>query len=377
MFLSSLRLTNFRNFPEQRIEVPREGLAIVGDNGQGKTNFLESIYYLEIFRSFRGAADEQLVRFGEEVFRIEGRVEGDQGSQAIAAAYDRRQKRKKVTIDGVETTRLGDSIGRLGVVIFSPSDVGIISGSPSARRRFLDILLSLTERQYLEDLQRYRQILLQRNALLRAGESLALVAAWNDGLIRSGSRIIAARIRWVEARRASYVARVRDISGGSDASLELESSVPLAGGPTEPDISLIETSFSAELERLANREQRRSTSLVGPHRDDLRMKAASGGAGEWVDLRVFGSGGQQRTAAVALRMVEAETLAEKLRSHPVILLDDVFAELDPGRSQRILEWVEMESSAQVILTAPKQGDFELRGGSLPLWRMEQGKLLPF
>ena len=159
--------------------------------------------------------------------------------------------------------------------------------------------------------------------------------------------------------------------------MELESSVPLAGGPTEPDISLIETSFSAELERLANREQRRSTSLVGPHRDDLRMKAASGGAGEWVDLRVFGSGGQQRTAAVALRMVEAETLAEKLRSHPVILLDDVFAELDPGRSQRILEWVEMESSAQVILTAPKQGDFELRGGSLPLWRMEQGKLLPF
>jgi DNA replication and repair protein RecF len=115
---------------------------------------------------------------------------------------------------------------------------------------------------------------------------------------------------------------------------------------------------------------------VGPHRDDLRIRAASGGGGEWVDLRVFGSGGQQRTAAVALRMVEGETLRERLGSNPVILLDDVFAELDVGRSQRILEWVEAESRAQVILTAPKPADFALRGGSLQMLRIDSGTIVP-
>jgi DNA replication and repair protein RecF len=144
MFLSSLRLTNFRNFVDQRLDLPPGGLAIVGDNGQGKTNLLEAIYYLEIFRSFRGAADEQLVRFGEEVFRVVGRVSGEGGERTVAAAYDRRQRKKLVSLDSVEQSRMGEAIGRVGVVIFSPSDVSIVSGSPSNRRRFLDILLSLS-----------------------------------------------------------------------------------------------------------------------------------------------------------------------------------------------------------------------------------------
>ena len=378
MHLTSLRLTNFRNFVEQRLELPRGGLAIVGDNGQGKTNLLEAIYYLEIFRSFRGAADEQLVRFGETVFRIEGRVEGGvAGAATIAAAYDRRAKRKKVTIEGAEPPRIGDALGRLGAVVFSPSDVSLIAGSPSLRRRFLDILLSLSEPRYLEDLQRYRQILLQRNALLRAGEAPALTGAWNDGMVRFGSRIVAARLRWVSARADTFAARVGEIAGGASATLDLEPSLPLpAGLPGAPDPEAIAAAYHAELARVQEREQRRGVSLVGPHRDDLRIRAASGGGGEWVDLRVYGSGGQQRTAAVALRMVEAETLRERLRSEPVILLDDVFAELDVGRSRRILEWVERAADSQVVLTAPKPADFEVRGGSLPLWTLREGELAP-
>src|SRR5690606_35915551 len=112
------------------------------------------------------------------------------------------------------------------------------------------------------------------------------------------------------------------------------------------------------------------------HRDDLRTRARAPDTGEWIDLRVFGSGGQQRTAAIALRMIEAETLRDHLGSDPVILLDDVFAELDVGRSRRILEWVEREESAQVILTAPKPADFALRGGSLPLWSIRSGEISP-
>lgn len=374
MHLSALRLTNYRNFTELRFELPRSGVAIVGNNGQGKTNLLEAIYYLEIFRSFRGAPDDQLVRFGTEVFRVEGRVETGEVPITVAAAYDRRQKRKKVSVDGVEPPRIGDALGRLGAVIFSPSDVSIVSGSPAGRRRFLDIVLSLTEPRYLEDLQRYRQILLQRNALLRQGATPMLVTAWNEALIESGSRITAARVRWTRARQAAFTARVGEISGGTQATLELESSPQLEMEEDAESPGGVAEHFRESLERAMEREVRRGMTLVGPHRDDLRIRAASGGGGEWVDLRLFGSGGQQRTAAVALRMVEAETLRERSGSQPVILLDDVFAELDVGRSRRILEWVEREHSPQVILTAPKEGDFELRGGSLPLWRIEQGEL---
>jgi DNA replication and repair protein RecF len=376
MHLSALRLTNFRNFVEQRLAIPEGGVAIVGDNGQGKTNLLEAIYYLEIFRSFRGAPDEQLVRFGEEVFRVEGRVEGDGPSRMIAAAFDRRQRRKKVMVDGAEATRLGDALGRVGVVIFSPSDVLLVAGSPSVRRRFLDILLSLAEPRYLEDLQRYRQALLQRNALLRAGETPLLVGSWNEGLVRAGSRVVAARSRWVTTHADAFSARVREIAGGTQATLEYEPSIPLESEAGAVAFEAIAVVFRAELERLAERERRRATTLVGPHRDDLRIRAASGGGGEWVDLRVFGSGGQQRTAAVALRMVEGETLRDRLGSNPVILLDDVFAELDVGRSQRILQWVEAESRAQVILTAPKPADFALRGGSLQMLRIQNGTIVP-
>lgn len=372
MRLSALRLTNFRNFTEQRLEIPAAGLAIVGDNGQGKTNLLEAIYYLEIFRSFRGAPDEQLVRFGEDVFRVEARVEGDGPARTVAAAFDRRQRRKKVTVDGVEAVRLGDALGRLGVVIFSPSDVALIAGPPSARRRFLDILLSLTEPRYLEHLQRYRQVLLRRNAVLRAGGGAAQIEAWNDGLVRAGSRVVLARMRWIAARQGAFADRVREIAGGTLATLEYESSVPTPSADAVPDPDTIAVAFHAELARVAERERRRAISLVGPHRDDLRIRAASGGGGEWVDLRVFGSGGQQRTGAVALRMVEGETLRDRLDSDPVILLDDVFAELDTGRSRRILEWVDAESRAQVILTAPKPADFALRGGAPDLWRIENG-----
>jgi DNA replication and repair protein RecF len=367
MYLSSLHLRGFRNFAEQRLEFPPQGVAIIGDNGQGKTNLLESIYYLEIFRSFRSAPDEQLVRFGDEVFRVEGRVRGAAGSEeaAVAAAFDRRRRRKKVTLNGAEPPRLGDALGRLGAVIFSPSDVAIVAGSPGMRRRFLDIVLSLTVPGYLNALQRFRQALAQRNALLRQGAAPTLVSAWNEGLVGWGSRVIGARAAWVAERTPGFAQHYAEIAGGTGGRLEYEASV---GGAAEAEIA---EAFHRELERSAEREVRRGMTLVGPHRDDLGLAAEAGS--EWVDLRVYGSGGQQRTAAVALRMIEADTIQQTRGRDPILLLDDVFAELDPGRSRRILEWIEREEGGQVILTAPKPTDFELRGGSLPRWRIHDGQ----
>jgi DNA replication and repair protein RecF len=376
MFLTSLHLRNFRNLVEQRLEFPPGGVALVGDNAQGKTNLLEAIYYLEIFRSFRGAADDQLVAFGEDYFRVEGRFETRDGPKQVAAAFDRRARRKKVTVGGAEPARLGDAIGTVGVVVFSPSDVSIVAGSPSERRRFLDIVLSLTVPGYLSSLQRYRHVLSQRNALLRQGAAPAEVGAWDAGLVEWGSRVVLARARWVAEHAASFAGHARAISQGSAATVAYEASVgPRAEDGADAGPETVAARFHAELHRVRAREERRGMTLVGPHRDDLRVRGqASPGDGAWVDLRVYGSGGQQRTAAVALRMIEAESLRATSGREPVILLDDVFAELDPGRSRRILDWIEQEEGGQVILTAPKPTDVELRGGSLPRWTIRDGKV---
>ncbi|HET6230251.1 MAG TPA: DNA replication/repair protein RecF [Longimicrobiaceae bacterium] len=373
MYVSRLRLRNYRNFADQEVELPPQGVAIIGDNGQGKTNLLESIYYLEIFRSFRGAPDDQLVRFGEEVFRVEGTLRDPDGREKeIAAAYERRRRKKKVTVNGNEPERLADALGGVGAVIFSPSDVEIVAGGPGERRRFIDIVLSLAEPGYVAALQRYRQALFQRNTLLRQGAAPALVSAWNEGLIASGSRVVAARAGWVAERAAGFAAHYARVAGGQPGSIGFDPSIGGWEGET-PSAADVADAFRAALERSAEREQRRGMTLVGPHRDDLTF-AVEAPDGSSLDVRTYGSGGQQRTAAIAARMVEAETIRETRGRESVILLDDVFAELDPGRSERIVEWIDSAEGGQVILTSPKPSDFQIHGHSLPRWRMSAGVL---
>jgi DNA replication and repair protein RecF len=374
LFLSRLHLRNYRNFAEQVLELPAQGAAIVGDNGQGKTNLLEAVYYLEIFRSFRGAPDEQLVRFGEEVFRVEGRLEDGEGrTRSVSAAFDRRGRKKKVAVNGAEPERLGDALGQVGAVIFSPSDVELVSGGPGGRRRFLDIVLSLAEPGYLHALQRYRQALFQRNTLLRQNSPRSMVELWDEGLVAAGSRVAAARAAWVAEHAQSFAEHYARVAGGHPGHMAYVPSAPeLAELTAPPEVA---AAFGTALARSADREQRRGMTLVGPHRDDLRftVEGPDGGA---LELRTYGSGGQQRTAAIALRMVEAETIHAVRGREPIILLDDVFAELDPGRSQRIVDWIENEEGGgQVILTSPKPTDFRLRGETLPRWGIRDGIVL--
>jgi DNA replication and repair protein RecF len=374
-----LRLRQFRNFAELELVFPAAGVAVIGDNGSGKTNLLEALHYLEIFRSFRGAADDQLVRFGAEAFHARGRFE-DPGSGRqveITAAYEPRTRRKRVTVDGVEMERLGDAIGRIGTVIFSPSDVAIVSGGPGERRRYLDIVLSLNRPGYLDALQRYRHVLRQRNALLRDGRGATELAAWNSALVDSGARIVAARAEWVASHAARFAELYRAI-GGADAELAYDSDVPLDEGAGE---AAARSSFEARLERVASREAERGVSLAGPHRDDLslRMETADGAA----ELRQFGSGGQVRTGAIALRMVEAETVLQARGRQPLLLLDDVFAELDAGRSRRILELLSSGGHGQVMITAPKESDVLLDElvadnvvAPLERWRIAAARVTP-
>jgi DNA replication and repair protein RecF len=369
--LSQVGLRGFRNLASHDLEIPAEGLALVGDNAQGKSNFLEAIYYLETFRSFRGAPDEQIVALGEEVFRVVGSVAG---GHTVAAAFQRRGKRKKVTVDGAEPDRLGDALGSLAAVLFSPADVALVSGGPAERRRFLDIVLSLNVVGYVGALQRYRHILAQRNSALKEDCKPELVRAWDEGLVRWGARVMLERRAWTEERRDAFRAVYETVAGsGQSASLRYAPGVQLEGTASEEEVA---DRYGAALASSWDRDQRMRGTMVGPHRDDLEitLEGTAGRPDSRMDARDFGSGGQQRTAALALRLVEARTIRDRRGRAPLVLVDDVFAELDEGRSERTLALLEREETGQVILTAPKESDVRFRKEALPRWRIAAGKI---
>lgn len=367
MLLTRVALRHFRNLGVQEVEIPRQGAALVGANAQGKSNFLEAVYYLETFRSFRGARDGQLLAFGEDVFRVSARLEGEPAQEReVAAAYQRSGRRKKVTVDGVEPPRLGDAIGTLAAVIFSPADVAIVSDGPGERRRFLDIVLSLNRPGYLEALQAFRHVLAQRNAALKEDSAASLVRAWDESLIEAGARVMEGRRAWIERWSEGFARIYGMVSGGRDARLDYRPNVTLGDGE---GVEALSGAYRAALRESAETERRMRTTMVGPQRDEMVITLE--GERE-LDVRDYGSGGQRRTAALALRLVEAATIRESRGREPLLLLDDVFAELDPGRSKRILELMEREETGQVILTAPRDADVRLRGGTLPRWSIEDG-----
>ncbi|MGK7312532.1 MAG: DNA replication/repair protein RecF [Candidatus Longimicrobiales bacterium M2_2A_002] len=368
-----LRLRQFRNFSELELVFPAAGAAVIGPNGSGKTNLVEALYYLEIFSSFRGAPDSQLVRFGQEAFHIRGRFETPDGEELeVTAAYETRRRKKRVTVNGAEPERLSDALGRIGAVVFSPSDVTLISGSPSERRRFLDIVLSLNVRGYLPALQRFRKTLKQRNALLKDGAPPAALEPWTVALTEAGGKVMRARADWVAGHADAFAERYERIGGEAAARMTYEASTrDDETPPADASAGTFAASLRGALDRLRDRERERGITLRGPHRDDLSFTREDDGSGR--DLRDYGSGGQQRTAAVALRLIEALTIREARRRAPIVLLDDIFAELDPGRSERVLELLDDEPG-QAILTAPKPSDVEVRRGGLERWRIRDGRV---
>ena len=344
--LLHLALRDFRNFGHTELSPPAEGCVLIGDNGQGKTNLLESIYYLQILRSARGARDVDLVRFGGETFHIAATVQTDTCHE-IGIGFERAGKRKRVRVDGAVPERLSDALGALPSVLFSPADVELVAGSPNARRRFLDILLALTTRGYLPALQRYRAALAQRNAALRdAARSGRVgsgsVAVWEPALAEHGAVLWVERRAWVAAIEDRFEALCHEIGEAGRVRIRYASSL----APTSDPVAELTDALAEKRPQ----DLRRGLTHVGPHRDDLVITI------DGRDLRTFGSAGQQRSAAIALRMLEAATFGRTHGRAPLFLLDDPFAELDVRRAARVLAMLTREGLGQTILAVPRASD---------------------
>lgn len=349
--LAHLAVRDFRNLANVELSPPAEGLVVVGENGQGKTNLLEAIYYFQILRSVRGARDQDLVRFGTDAFHLGATVDTDRCHE-IGVGFERATKRKRVRLDGDVPERLSDALGALPSVMFSPADVELVGGAPGARRRYLDIVLALTTPGYLAALQRYRAALARRNAALRestraARTSTASIAVWEPALAEHGAVLMRERVTWVSAVAEPFEQLCREIGETSRVRVRYSTSLDVSalGAPA----------LAAALETKRPLDVRRGLTHVGPHRDDLAITIA-GADGAARDLRTFGSAGQQRTAAIALRMLEARTFSERTSRTPLFLLDDPFAELDARRAANVLDLLCRDRLGQTVLAVPRDSD---------------------
>lgn len=361
--LTSVSVRDFRNIARADLAIPADGIAIVGDNGQGKTSFLEAIAYLELLRSMRGVRDRDLVRFGAERFFVGAEAEGAV-VRTCAVGVD-RTGRKKVTLDGVETPRLAEALGALPSVCFSPSDVTLVAGAPAERRRYLDIALALSSRRYLGALRHYRAALARRNAALRdaarSGGRASTVASWEPAIAEQGAVLVEERRAWVAERGAEFSALCAAI--GERLTMTMAYDSPLAGAAD------VRSALAAALERGREHDVRRGLTHAGPHRDDLALTLASR------DLRLVGSAGEQRTAAIALRLLEAATFRAQSGAQPVLLLDDPFAELDHRRTARVLALLDDASArgfGQTVLCVPREDEIPVAFTRLERWRVVDG-----
>ena len=365
--LDSISIRDFRNIERADLAIPPDGIALVGDNGQGKTNFLEAIAYLELLRSVRGVRDRDLTRFGATAFHIAASSTGTAVNR-VGIGVERSGK-KRITLDGVDTPRLTDALGALPSVCFSPADIALIAGAPAERRRYLDIALALSSKHYLSALRHYRAALARRNAALREaarpGAKHSTVAAWEPALAEHGAVIVEERRAWVADGAAEFTRLCEEIGERAPMQIAYESALAESAD--------VRDALAEALRRGRDHDARRLITHAGPHRDDLAVSLGSR------DLRVVGSAGQQRTAAIALRLLEAATFRTRGGAQPVLLLDDPFAELDRKRASRVLALLEETSArglGQTILCVPREDEIPRAFTRLARWGVRDGVFSP-
>lgn len=342
MYLNRLEIQNFRNLIPAAFEFSPHKNFIFGDNAQGKTNLIEAIYLLCLAKSFRTRDDIDLSPFSENGYFVEGDfVSDEQISHHVGIMYDIKQG-KQIKVDGKKLSQFSKLIGQFPIIVLSVDDYEITSGPPAQRRRFFNVLLSQSSKRYLDDLKQYDKVLKQRNSVLSdiaSGQRDAeqMLEIWNSQLSALGSRVMRSRAVMVEELN-HYLTDFYSVITNKKWTFRASYS---------PNVSFhnsddIETEFEAALKRAGYKEKMFGKTLVGPHRDEFLFFISDN------ELRKFGSRGEHKSALVSLKAAEAQVLYKRTENYPILLLDDLFAELDRDRSTKVLEL--FDPASQIFIT---------------------------
>ncbi len=344
MVIDSLKLIDFRNYDNLDIDFDSGTNILYGDNAQGKTNILEAIYLSATTKSHKGSKDSDVISFGKEEAHIRTNLRKDDIETRVDM-HLRRNKSKGIAIDGVKLKKASELLGLLNIVLFSPEDLSIIKSGPAERRRFIDMELCQLDKFYLYNLNHYNKIINQRNHLLKDiygnPELKETLKIWDAQLASFGSKIILRRIEFIDRLNELISSIHRGISGGKEKIvIEYEPNC---------DADSIEESIASSYER----DIRLKQTTRGPHRDDISF-IVTDTEGKTIDIRKYGSQGQQRTAALSLKLSEIELVKKMTGDNPVLLLDDVLSELDSNRQNYLLDSI---GDIQTIITCTGLDEF--------------------
>lgn len=363
MMIESVRLHRFRNYEDEVITFPKAIILLYGRNGQGKTNLLESLYMGGIGKSYRGIADADLISWNQDQASVIIQFRRSETRQQLKIILSKTAK-KELWVNETKVPQK-ELVGTLNEVLFSPDDLQLIKGSPSLRRRFMDMEISQVSRSYYQELLQYNRAISQRNLLLKKMkyEGIHPIQEWDRQIAGFAASLVAKRLSALH--KLAFLAGVlhKRLSRGQEM-LDLTYVQPYGGGDrrhqTDPEW------YYTLLQRHLEEDVRRQATSVGPHRDDLVFSVGP------ADLRKYGSQGQQRTAVLALKLSELEYVKSETGEYPVLLLDDVMSELDPDRRQALLDFV--RDRIQTFITTTEPDIFAGMAGCHPIC-IEKGKVL--
>ena len=350
MIIKSLELADFRNYEKLKIDFSSGTNILYGDNAQGKTNILEAIFVSATTKSHKGSKDKEIIRFGQEEAHVRTILEKDNAEYRVDM-HLRKSKSKGIAIDGQKIKRASDLIGRLNVVFFSPEDLSIIKNGPSERRRFMDMELCQLDQIYLNSLSKYNKLVIERNKVLKDlfehPENSVLLDVQDKQLCEYGSVIIKTREKFIKDLNEIIRPIHEKLTGGKE----------ILSVYYEPNVAFDE--FEKKLRASRQKDTYAKQTTVGPHKDDFSFivqkrvigenqdNSEADNLSEGIDIRKFGSQGQQRTASLSLKLSEIEIVKKAKKENPVLLLDDVLSELDSNRQNYLLNTI---GDIQTIIT---------------------------
>ena len=345
MIIKSLELSDFRNYENLKIDFSSGTNILYGDNAQGKTNILEAIFVSATTKSHKGSKDKEIIKFGKDEAHIRTILEKDNAEYRIDM-HLRKSKTKGIAIDDQKIKRASDLIGKLNVVFFSPEDLSIIKNGPSERRRFMDMELCQLDQIYLNSLSKYNKLVVERNKVLKDlyehPENSVLLDVQDKQLCEYGSVIIKTREKFISDLN-EIIRPIHSKLTGEKETLSVY---------YEPNVAAAD--FEKKLKAARQKDSYAKQTTVGPHKDDFSFIISKNEDVEGIDIRKYGSQGQQRTASLSLKLSEIEIVKKAKKENPVLLLDDVLSELDSNRQNYLLNTI---GNIQTIITCTGLDEF--------------------